>query len=116
MQEYFIEIWAEHEWCIISKSYKNSKKCDKILNYFAGVCIKDNKIALLTDISIDDSIIEELKNSKYFTQEALFTPRVYNEETLEWQEKESFKGSFINALTYIKKSFSVYRQSVTKYT
>ena len=31
MQEYFIEIWAEHEWCIISKSYKNSKKYDKIL-------------------------------------------------------------------------------------
>ena len=105
MQEYFIEIWAGHQWDIFAKDFKKSKKCDKILNYFAGVCIKDAKIAYVTDILIDDSTIEELKNSKYFTQEALFTPRVYNEETLEWQEKESFKGSFINALTYIKKEF-----------
>ena len=105
MQEYFIEIWVEHEWSVILRSYKKSKKCDKILNYFAGVCIKGTKIVYATGISIDDSIIEELKNSKYFTQEAKFTPRIYNEEMLEWQEEESFKGSFIDALTYIRNKF-----------
>ena len=54
MQEYFIEIWAEHQWDIFAKSYKKAEKCDKILNFFTGTCIKDGKIIAITDISIDN--------------------------------------------------------------
>ena len=106
MEEYYIEIWQEHEWGVGREISKQNKKPDKVLDYFAGVRIVDEKIDFFMDIDIKDEEIEELKDNKYFKQKAIFIPRYYNDKSYKWSQKESFEGDFIDALTYVKKVFN----------
>ena len=106
MEKYYIEIWQEHEWAIGREISEEDKKPDKVLDYFAGVRIVDEKIDFMMDISISDEEIGELEDNKYFKQKAIFIPRFYNGKTYKWTQKKSFQGSFIDALRYIKEVYN----------
>ena len=89
------------EWGVYQKGYNlwAGEDCDKKLadRYpFATLCIKDGLIMGFFDISISDEVIKISQNDEMMREVCNFKVLIHN------KFKEIFKGSFVDALKYIK--------------
>lgn len=97
----FILYIDEPEWGVYQKDYNlwagedyDKKLADRYP--FAALCIKDGLIMGFFDISISDEVIKISQNDEMMREVCNFKVLIHN------KFKEFFKGSFIDALKYIK--------------
>ena len=100
-REFTIEIDKSIDWEIRLKGLSDYTKAYPFggdIDYPFGVykATKDKRIAYLYDISLSDSTIELASQDKRFLEVAKFKVLGKNSE---------FRGTFIDALRYIKKAF-----------
>lgn len=97
----FILYIDEPEWGVYQKDYNlwAGEDYDKKLadGYpFAALCVKGGLIMGFFDISISDEVIKTARNDEMMREVCNFRVLIHN------KFKESFKGSFVDALKYIK--------------
>ncbi|MBE3607077.1 hypothetical protein CCAL13119_09085 [Campylobacter sp. RM13119] len=104
MRNFVLYIDKGIEWGVYQKGYYlwddkdyDKKRANKYM--FGGFCTKDSLIMGFFDISIDDDMIKTAKNDEIMQEICEF--RVLINDTF----KESFNGTFIDALNYIKRHF-----------
>ena len=95
MDNFIVEI-DNGEWWIYKEGFDFSKQSNYkgFSDNFAGSGLANGKIVYFFDIGISDEDIKKLKKDKLFLEECNF---IY--------KNKSFKGTFIDALTLIKKEF-----------
>ena len=102
-------IGLSNGWCISHENIDDfgDYEIPKFINElnFAQLEVKDGKIIWIFDpFPIKDEVIKKCQNLAMFENTAEF--RVSEFDGKKWVFKETFKGSFINALLYIKENFS----------
>ena len=98
-------IWMDDvEWEIREiglENYKELKGLD--IDAFANIRVKNGKLSYIQDISIRDEDIEKAKKEELFNEICNFT---HNDKdflkNVASKDGKSFKGTFIDALNYIK--------------
>lgn len=97
----FILYIDEPEWGVYQKDYNlwAGEDYDKKLadGYpFAALCVKGGLIMGFFDISISDEVIKIAQNDEMMREVCNFRVLIHN------KFKESFKGSLVDALKYVK--------------
>jgi len=105
MEKYNINISLDRTWSIeaIKNIDKKIKKDKTDIETFGQFEVVKGEINWLLDSDIDDDMIKEVCEDELFLKEALFFPYIYKDK--KWNKQDSFKGSFIDALNYVKKVF-----------
>ena len=95
VRTFLIDIDKKIDWEIRQKGLDDYRPLrDHNIDAFGIVKLKRGKLAYIYDIILDDKAIEAAKKDKLFLEKCNF---VY--------KNKSFKGTFIDALTFIKKEF-----------
>lgn len=102
MREFILYI-DEAEYGVYEKGFTmwtqkdDAKRLDEYM--FAKICTKSDKLMGFFDVSLGDEIIERAKNDEIMQEVCEFEVLIHN------TFKEKFRGSFVDALKYIKANY-----------